>query len=68
MKEVLAKDLKVGDVVCDTEFMTRKYIIKKIDGNLLYLLEFGEYGMYFKDVNGLITFPINDNTPWYMED
>lgn len=66
MKEVLAKNLKVGDVVYDTALMIRKFIIKKIDDETIYLFGFNN-DMYFKDENGFATFPIN-NTPWYMED
>ena len=67
MKKVLAKDLKVGDVVCDTKLMIRKYIVKKIDDETIYLLGFSN-DMYFKDENGFATFPINDNIHWYMEE
>ena len=66
MKKVLAKDLKVGDVVYDTPVYRRKFSVKKIDDETIYL--FWLNNVYFKEKDGFVTFPIDDNRPWYMED
>ena len=67
MKEVLAKDLKVGDVVYDTLFNKRKFSVEKISGSILFLREITETNYYFKNKDGYVIFNYGD-TIWYMED
>ena len=67
MKKVLAKDLKVGDVVCDTLFNKRKFSVEKISGSILFLREITETNYYIENKDGYALFEYGD-TIWYMED
>lgn len=67
MKKVLAKDLKVGDVVYDTLFNKRKFSVEKISGSILFLREITETNLYIKNKDGYVTFNYGD-TIWYMEE
>ena len=68
MKEVLAKDLKVGDVVYDTEIKLNKFIVSMICGNDLLLSAFDlKMDVYSKNENGMYRFLFGNST-WYMED
>ena len=67
MKKVLAKDLKVGDVVYDTLFNKRKFSVEKISGSILFLREITETNLYVKNKDGYVMFNYGD-TIWYMED
>lgn len=67
MKKVLAKDLKVGDVVYDTLFNKRKFSVEKISGSILFLREITETNLYVKNKDGYVMFNYGD-TIWYMEE
>ena len=67
MKKVLAKDLKVGDVVYDTPFDKIEFSVEKISGSILFLREITETNLYIKDEDGYVKFYYG-NTIWYMED
>ena len=67
MKEVLAKDLKVGDVVYDTPVYRRKFSVEKISGSILFLREITETNLYIKNKDGYAMCNYGD-TIWYMED
>ena len=67
MKKVLAKDLKVGDVVYDTPFGKIKFIVEKISGSILFLREITETNYYIKNKDGYVMFNYG-HTIWYMED
>lgn len=67
MKKVLAKDLKVGDVVCDTPFSERKFSVEHIFGSILFLIEITNTHYYQETKDGYAIFDYGD-TIWYMED
>ncbi len=68
MKKVLAKNLKVGDVIYDTEFKLNKFSISKICGNDMWLsaIDF-KPNVYLKNENGMYLFSFGESI-WYMED
>ena len=67
MKKVLAKDLKVGDVVYDTPVYRRKFSVEKISESILFFREITKTNFYGKTKDGYIPFEYGD-TIWYMED
>lgn len=67
MKKVLAKNLKVGDVVYDTLFDKIEFSVEKISGSILFLREKTETNLYIKNKDGYVMFNYG-NTIWYMED
>ena len=67
MKKVLAKDLKVGDVVYDTPFDKIKFSVEKISGSILFLREITETNLYIKNKDGYVMFNYG-YTIWYMEE
>ena len=67
MKKVLAKDLKVGDIVNDGISKNNKFVVKKIYMGTLYMFSESNYSLYLIDSDGFYHFDI-DNNPWYMED
>ncbi len=68
MKEVLAKDLKVGDVVYDTQIKLNKFIVSYISNGILWLSEIKlSTSGYSKNENGMYAFNFG-YTIWYMEE
>ena len=69
MKEVLAKDLKVGDVVYDTPIGDRKFKVVKVEGIYMFVLELTNSNIYNTMDDGTICFfHDSPSSYWYMED
>jgi hypothetical protein len=68
MKEVLAKNLKVGDVIYDTPRMIRKFKVVRIKGIYMFVLELTNSNIYNTMDDGTTCFSHNVGSPWYMED
>ena len=68
MKEVLAKNLKVGDVIYDTELKLNKFSISKICGNDMWLSAIDlKLNVYLKNENGMYPFLFGESI-WHMEE
>ena len=68
MKKVLAKDLKVGDIIYDTPRKIRKFKVVRIEGIYMFVLEITNSNIYNTMDDGTTCFFHNIYSPWYMED
>lgn len=69
MKEVLAKDIKIGDVVYDTIFENKTGLqcVEINKGTICFKMIDNPEPSYGLDGNGNVSFPIYSETPFYKE-